>query len=150
MTDSPTTIDPSMNAADAAAMMQAEDVGVLPVVRNGELLGMVTDRDLVLRVMASRRDAVEVSVADAATTRLVTVGPDERLSTARDLMREHRIRRLPVVKTDRLVGMLSLGDVAWHDASTREVGETLQAVSESERTRAANPTPTRGTPRIQS
>jgi CBS domain-containing protein len=146
MTESPQTISPEMNAMDAAGMMKSEDVGVLPVVEDGHLVGLVTDRDLVVRVLAERQNPQEIKVGDIATTSPLTVTPDMRLSEARDLMEEHRIRRLPVVKGDELVGILSLGDVSWADASTREIGEALRAVSESDRTKTLNDGAERGTP----
>ena len=146
MTESPQTIRPDMNAADAAGLMKSEDIGVLPVVDEQELVGLITDRDLVLRVLAERKDPLEVKVGDIATRSPVTVTPDMRLSEARELMGEHQIRRLPVMKGDQLVGILSLGDVSWADASTREIGETLREISESEETRTQNEGATRGTP----
>jgi CBS domain-containing protein len=146
MTESPQTIRADMNAADAAGLMLSEDVGVLPVMDGTKLLGLVTDRDLVLRVMAERKNPMEVAVRDVATSAPFTVTPDMRLSEARDAMEEHRVRRLPVMKGEELVGILSIGDVAWADASTREVGEALKAVSESETTRTLNEDAVRGTP----
>jgi CBS domain-containing protein len=146
MTTPPQTIDPDMNAADAAALMRSEDIGVLPVVKDGELVGLVTDRDLVLRVVAERLNPLQVKVGDIATRSPITVTPDMRVSEARQLMEQHRVRRLPVMKGRELVGVLSLGDVAWADASTREVGEALRAVSESESTTSQNEGADRGTP----
>ena len=146
MTESPTTISPGMNAFDAAGLMKSQDVGVLPVVEDTKLVGLVTDRDLVLRVLAERKNPIEVKVADICTSSPVTVTPDMKLSQARELMEQHKVRRLPVMKGEELVGVLSLGDVAWADASTREVGEALQAVSESDRTRTTNEQVDRGTP----
>jgi CBS domain-containing protein len=146
MTEAPQTIRPDMSAADAAGLMKSEDVGALPVVRDGELVGVVTDRDLVVRVLAERQDPGSVRVGDIVTKSPVTVTPDMRLSEARELMAKHQVRRLPVMKGRDLVGILSLGDVAWADASTREVGEALRAVSESESTVTQNETPDRGTP----
>lgn len=146
MTEAPQTIGPGMNAADAAGLMKSEDVGVLPVVEEDELIGLVTDRDLVVRVLAERKDPMEVTVGDVLTRSPVTVTPDTRLSEARELMDRHKVRRLPVVKGQELVGILSLGDVAWADASTRKVGETLRAVSESADTVRTNESADRGTP----
>lgn len=146
MTEAPTTMGPDMNAADAAGMMRSEDVGVIPVVQEGSLLGLVTDRDLVLRVMAERMDPTQVKVADIMTEAPVTVTPDTRLSEARELMEEHKVRRLPVMKGKKLVGILSLGDVAWADSSTRELGEALRAVSESPSTKELTEDVARGTP----
>jgi CBS domain-containing protein len=150
MTATPQTISPGMTTADAAGMMRSEDIGVLPVVEDGKLIGLVTDRDLVIRVVAERNDPTEIKVGDVLTRSPVTVTPDMRLSEARDLMAEHKVRRLPVMKGDELVGILSLGDLAWQDASTREVGEALRAVSESEETKSSNDDAERGTPeRVQ-
>jgi CBS domain-containing protein len=146
MTESPQTVSPDMNAADAAGLMKSLDVGVIPVVEDDHLVGLVTDRDLVLRVVAERRHPMEVRVGDILTRSPVTVTPDTRLSDAREVMQEHRVRRLPVMKGEVLVGILSIGDLAWQDASTREVGETLRAVSESEETRTANEDVPRGRP----
>jgi CBS domain-containing protein len=146
MTQSPQTISSDMNAMDAAGMMKSEDVGVLPVVEKDSLVGLVTDRDLVLRVLAERQNPMEVKVGDIATRSPVTVTPDTKLAEARELMEEHKIRRLPVMKGKELVGILSLGDVAWADASRREVGETLKGVSESDRTKTLNDGADRGTP----
>ena len=85
-----------------------------------------------------------------ATTVPVTVSPDTKLSEARSMMAEHRIRRLPVVKDEKLVGILSLGDVAQADSSERAVGETLEEISESTSTTEMADDPPRGTPeRVQ-
>jgi CBS domain-containing protein len=147
MTEAPKTASPSMNAADAAALMKQFDVGVIPVVDHDQLLGLVTDRDLVVRVLAERKDPTGVQLSDVLTKTPLTVSPDTKLSEARDLMAEHRIRRLPITKADRLVGILSLGDVALADASERAVGETLGEISESASTSEVADHPPRGTPR---
>ena len=146
MTDSPTTASPEMNAADAAALMKQYDVGVIPVTEGDDLVGLVTDRDLVLRVLAEREDPMAVRLGDIVTRSPVTVSPDTRISEAREVMAEHKIRRLPVVKNDRLVGILSLGDLAIADASERAVGETLEEISESPSTTDVSEDVPRGTP----
>jgi CBS domain-containing protein len=146
MTDSPQTARPDMTAADAAGLMRQLDVGVIPVADRGTLIGLVTDRDIVLRVVAAREDPDEVKLGDILTKSPVTVTPDTKLSDARDLMAEHRIRRLPVLKADELVGILSLGDVALAGASDREVGEALEDISESDSTTDVSRGPERGTP----
>ncbi|HXF35975.1 MAG TPA: CBS domain-containing protein [Actinomycetota bacterium] len=146
MTEAPRTVRPDMSAADAAALMAQFDVGSIPVAEEGRLLGIVTDRDLVTRVIAEGMDPRGVAVSDIMTKATVTVSPDAQLGQARDLMRERKIRRLPVVKGDRLVGILSLGDVAVADASKRLVGEALEAISGSASTHDLNEGPDRGTP----
>jgi CBS domain-containing protein len=147
MAVSPVTATPDLNAGDAAGLMAAHDIGVLPIVEGERLVGLVTDRDLVLRVLATRKDPRSVRLGDIATTReLATVTPDTQLCDARALMGEMRIRRLPVVKDDRLVGMLSLGDVALGSASMRGVGEILAQISVSVATEERNLGPDVGTP----
>ena len=147
MTTRPVTASPDMNAEDAAGLMVANDIGIVPITDRDHLVGVVTDRDLVLRVIAERKDPGSVRLGDIATTRgLETVSPDMQLCDARALMAERSIRRLPVVKEGRLVGMLSLGDVALGSASMRGVGETLAAISASTSTEEVNPGPDIGTP----
>ena len=146
MATEPKTARPDMNAFDAAALMQSYDVGVIPIVDDGGFVGLVTDRDLVLRVLASRRQAQDTRLGDIVTREPVTVSPDEPVAEARRLMAEHRVRRLPVCKAGQLVGIVSIGDVAMADASTRAIGEALRDISESDATteRADGPDP--GTP----
>jgi CBS domain-containing protein len=147
MAASPVTARPDMSASDAAALMASHDIGALPIVEGDRLVGLVTDRDLVLRVLASRKEPPSVRLGDIATSReLATVTPDTQLCDARALMGERRIRRLPVVKDGRLVGMLSLGDVALGSASMRGVGEVLAEISVSPATEETNPGPDVGTP----
>lgn len=149
MTEAPTTASPHMNAADAAALMKQFDVGVIPVADEDQLLGLVTDRDLVVRVLAERKNPLDVQLSDVLTKSPVTVSPDTKLSEARDLMAQHQIRRLPVTKADTLVGILSLGDVALADASERAVGAALEEISESPSTADVSERPPRGNPHRQ-
>ncbi len=146
MTADPCAGSPASTAADAARLMRELDVGVVPVVDDGRLIGLVTDRDLVVRVMAEGRDPERVRLADIATESIFSVSPDTNLSHARDLMADWQVRRLPVMKGDRLVGILSIGDVAEADASQRAVGETLAEISASRSTMNGPGGPDRGTP----
>lgn len=146
MTSEPKTARSDMTAADAAGLMRSFDIGAIPVVNGDELVGIVTDRDLVIRALAHRADPSDIRLGDIATTATITVTPDTQLAEARDLMADRRIRRLPVVKGNRLVGIISLGDIALADASKRSVGETLRNVSDSTSTRTLNSRPERGTP----
>jgi CBS domain-containing protein len=147
MATRPVTASPEMNAGDAAGLMAANDIGVVPITEGDRLVGVVTDRDLVLRVIAERKDPRSVRLGDIATTKgLETTSPDTQLCDARAMMASRRIRRLPVVKDDRLVGMLSLGDVAIGSASMRGVGEALASISASAATEERNAGPEIGTP----
>ncbi|HEX9124184.1 MAG TPA: CBS domain-containing protein [Actinomycetota bacterium] len=146
MSEAPRAATPDMTAADAAGLMRNFDVGAIPVLEHDRLVGLVTDRDLVMRVLANRLNPTDVRLGDIATTATITISPDAQLSDARDLMAERRIRRLPVVKDGRLVGILSLGDLAVADASKRAVGQVLEDISESESTTSLNEGPDAGTP----
>ncbi|MGS1017792.1 CBS domain-containing protein [Allosphingosinicella humi] len=111
----------------AAAKMAEINVGSLPVLRDGRLAGIVTDRDIVVRAIA-RGDAPDTAVADAMSEGVVTLTPDMSVDEAAHLMSDKQIRRLYVVDEDRLVGVVSLGDLAV-DAETEEAGETLREIS---------------------
>jgi CBS domain-containing protein len=133
MAKDPKTAGPDMPATDAAGLMASYDVGVIPIVRNdGGLVGLVTDRDLVVRVLADRRDPMSVPLADIATRRsLRTISADATVAEARDQMATHRVKRLLVTEGDTFVSIVSLGDVAQADASMRAVGEAVQEMTES-------------------
>jgi CBS domain-containing protein len=147
MTEDLKTLSGSMSVADAAGMMANFDIGSVPVLdEGGELLGILTDRDIVLRVVAARQDPTQVPIADVATKATFDVSPDTELAEANQMMAEHQVRRLPVVKDGALVGIVSLGDIALAIASKRTVGETLELVSTSDQTSARNDGPDPGTP----
>ena len=146
MTEDPKTLSADRSARDAAGLMAQIDVGSIPVVEGDHVVGIVTDRDIVVRVIAKRRDPSEVRLDEIFTKAIETVSPDVELSDARTLMERARVRRLPVVKDGRLVGVLSLGDVAVALASKREVGNALERISESESTSTLNDGPAVGTP----
>src|SRR5436309_15333509 len=126
MTESPQTAKPDMSAADAAGLMRQLDVGAIPIAENGSLVGLVTDRDLVIRVMAERKDPTQVKLSEIVTRSPVTISPDAKLSEAIQLMAEHKIRRLPVLKGEKLTGIISLGDAAVASASDSKAGGALQ------------------------
>lgn len=147
MTEAPRSLDADMTAADAAGIMRNFDVGAVPVMRDEALVGLVTDRDLVIRVVAEREDPSTIHLGDIATASPITISPDSSLREARELMASHRVRRLPVVKSGSLVGIVSLGDIALNDRSERAVGETLEDISRSQATETTNGSgPDPGTP----
>jgi CBS domain-containing protein len=130
MTSNPSTIEPDKSVADAARIMKQEDAGVVPVTENGRLTGMVTDRDIAIRVVAEGKNAQSTPVREVASKNLVTVDPQQDLDEALRLMAKHQVRRLPVVEEDgRLVGVVAQADVARHgdDAKT---GQVVQEISE--------------------
>ena len=129
MTPNPRTVSPSDTIQSAAQIMRDQDTGAVPVVENGRPIGMLTDRDIVIRAVA---DGGQLSrpVSEIVTTGVVAVTPDMSTREAAELMSEHQIRRLPVVEGARLVGIVSLGDLAVKDAHDRRSGDTLEKVSE--------------------
>jgi CBS domain-containing protein len=112
MTPNPVTLEETASVLDAARAMRDKDIGVVVIVGNGEVRGILTDRDIVVRVVAEGRDPQSTRVGEFASRDLVTVSPDEPADEALRLMRERSIRRVVVTKSGRAVGILSLGDVA--------------------------------------
>jgi CBS domain-containing protein len=128
MTTDVVTATPETTLEDVATMMRDEDTGAIPVLDGDELVGIITDRDIVIRCIAEGKDPVETTVEDVVTETLETIEADSDLDEARELMSRRQIRRLPVVEDGELIGMLSIGDVAVK--SDADVGETLEDVSE--------------------
>jgi CBS domain-containing protein len=128
MTPGVRTVSRSQSLADAAALMKGEDVGSVPVVEEGRLAGIATDRDIVTRAVAERRDPQTVKVGEVASREVVTVEPEQDLDEALALMARHQVRRLPVVEAGQLVGMLAQADVAL-EAKEKKVGETVEEIS---------------------
>src|SRR6266568_9079060 len=123
MTSDPSTVDPEKTIVEAARIMKQEDAGVVPVTQNGRLTGMVTDRDIAIRVVAEGMDPQSAAVREVASTDLVTIDPQQDLDEALRLMAQHQVRRLPVVEEDgRLVGVVAQADVA-REASGEQTGE---------------------------
>ena len=130
MTPGVQTVRLSDSAATAARLMRDNDVGSLPVVgEDGAPVGVITDRDLAVRLVADRRDPNETRVEELYSRELVTVAPEESLDEALQRMAEHKVRRLPVVDDGRLVGMLAQADIALEE-SAKKAGELLEQVSE--------------------
>jgi CBS domain-containing protein len=129
MTASVSSVSPSQSLADAAEVMKGEDVGSVPVVEQGRLAGIVTDRDIVTRAVAEGRNPQAVKVEEIASHDLVTVEPERDLNEALALMARHKVRRLPVLEEGRLVGMLAQADIAL-EAKGEKVGEMVEQISQ--------------------
>jgi CBS domain-containing protein len=130
MTSNPCTIDADKPVAYAAKMMRDEDVGLAPIVEGQRLVGTLTDRDIAVRVVAEGRDPESTQVREVATTKVVTVTPQQDLDEALRLMAEHQVRRIPVVEEDgRLVGVVAQADVA-READDRQTGEVVERISQ--------------------
>jgi CBS domain-containing protein len=129
MTPNPRFIAPTETIQNAARIMRDEDTGAVPVVENGKVLGMVTDRDIVIRAVADGAKA-DRPVRDIVSGDPICATPDMSTRDASKLMAEHQIRRLPVVEGDRLVGIVSIGDLAVKEGRDSRTGDTLQDISE--------------------
>jgi CBS domain-containing protein len=128
MTINPRTVSPQDSIQNAARIMRDEDTGVVPVVDNGRAVGVVTDRDIVVRAVADGE--LNRPVRDIVSGDIVTARPDMSTREAAQLMSEHQVRRLPVVENDRLVGIVSIGDLAVKDSADKRIGDAIENISQ--------------------
>jgi CBS domain-containing protein len=129
MTPSPQCVSPGDSIQNAARIMRDCDTGAVPVVENGRPVGIVTDRDIVVRAVAEGGQ-LNRAVGDIVSVDVICATPEMSTHEAADLMSEHQVRRLPVVENNRLVGIVSLGDLAVKEAKDKRVGDTLEHISE--------------------
>jgi CBS domain-containing protein len=129
MTSNPSTIDAEKSVAYAAKMMREEDVGLAPIVEGDKLIGMLTDRDIAIRVVAEGRDPDHVKVRDVASKQVVTIDPQQDLEEALRIMAKHQVRRLPVVEEDgKIVGVVAQADVA-REGDDTQTGKLVEEIS---------------------
>jgi CBS domain-containing protein len=129
MTNDLAVISPDATVIEAAQIMQKHNVGVVPVCEGTNMVGLVTDRDIVVRNIAHGKDPNHTSVRDVMTTQVKSISPETSLSQAAGIMATQQIRRLPVIEEERLVGMVSLGDLATKAKNDVEVSTTLGEIS---------------------
>lgn len=120
---------PLDNVYEAAVKMKEESVGLIPVIENKQVVGLVTDRDLVVRGIAEKHPGSN-QITNVMTTNIVSVSPDDSIEKAIELMAQYQIRRLPVVESGQLVGMLALGDLAIRQSADDQAGFALSEISE--------------------
>lgn len=106
------TVTADSTASEAARMMQQDNIGALPVVNQGHMVGIITDRDIVMRAVAPGGDPTNIPVSQVMSQPVVVGSPNMDLKQATNLMAEKQVRRLPVVNNGQLVGFVSLGDIA--------------------------------------
>ncbi len=132
MNPSVISIEPTSSAALAARLISRHNVGVLPVCSSDRRLrGVVTDRDIVLRCVAAEEDPAQTMVRDIMTRNCVTVSPGDDCREATRLMSVQQVRRLPVVESGKLVGMISLADLARSRRFDMEAAQALCEISEN-------------------
>ena len=128
MTPNPTSVQSSVTIVEAAKLLKSEDVGSLPVLEGDRLLGIVTDRDIALRVIAEGVNPRSTTTGEVASRDPETVTPQQDLDEALKLMARRQIRRLPVCEGNRLVGVLAQADVA-DEAPAYRTGEVVKDIS---------------------
>ena len=130
MTPDAQCVGPEETLVDAAALMRQLDVGVLPVCNEGDVVGMITDRDIAIRAVADGRPPTTTRVREIMSPGTVVVYEDQDVDEVVEVLEKHQIRRAPVMTRERrLVGIVSLGDIAV-DASAELSGEALKCVSQ--------------------
>ena len=131
MTPNPKCVTMKDSVRDAARIMAQEDTGVVPVVDGKKVIGMVTDRDIVVRLVAEGKDLANAKVNEAMTKSVRSVKDDTPVDQVLDLMSRAQIRRVPVVdRNDDLVGIVSIGDLATETNKDGKVGKTIENISE--------------------
>jgi CBS domain-containing protein len=129
MTEGADFVESSTTVLDAAKKLASEDYGALPICDGDQLQGMITDRDIVVKVLAKGMDPATTKVIDLVQGEVVTIGADDSLEEISRTMAEHQVRRLPVIDGTRLVGMVSQADLARSGDDTL-AGDTVQAISQ--------------------
>ena len=129
MTKNVRTATRDMALRDVAAIMRDGDMGAVPVVDEGKFIGIVTDRDIVIRAIAEGKDT-SAPISEVMTAKLFTVGPDDFVFEAIRLMGDKQVRRVPVINDNgELVGIIAMADVALETEDEREIAETLEEIS---------------------
>jgi CBS domain-containing protein len=129
MTQRPRAVTPQTPLNEVAQMMESDDVGAVPLVEGDRLVGIVTDRDIVVRAIAKGKDPKGMPASEVSSRELVTVHPDDDLSDALELMARYQVRRLAVTGEDeRLVGVVSQADVA-REGKDKDTGQVVESIS---------------------
>lgn len=129
MTKNVAYVSPNTSITETAQLMQRHNIGSVPVVDDNNLVGIVTDRDIVVRNIAHGNDPRSTPVSDIMTTNVITVTPDADMEEVTAKMAINQIRRVPVVENNRLVGILAIGDMATDRRFNMEASEALSEIS---------------------
>ncbi|MDP4144424.1 MAG: CBS domain-containing protein [Bacillota bacterium] len=130
MTKSIASLNPEDTIEQAAHLMKQYDIGSIPVCSGEKVIGIITDRDITLRSVAEGENVKKQTVREIMTSNPVTCSPDTDIHDATRIMSERQIRRIPIVDQDKLIGMLSLGDVAVNSGLGRDAENALSDISE--------------------
>jgi CBS domain-containing protein len=132
MTANPETVTEKDSVRDAARIMKQRDTGIVPVVDGKKIIGLITDRDIVVRIIAEGKDASNAKVNEAMTKNVRSVKEDASVDDVLRIMKSAEIRRVPVVnKNDEIVGIVSIGDLAVETNQDGKVGKAIEDISEA-------------------
>lgn len=137
MTRSPETVSPGDTLQHVAQLMLENDCGAIPVVDEDKVVGIITDRDIVMRVLAKGRNPLELKVSEAMTTGVACAREDDSIDRVMELMSRHQVRRIPVVdEGDRVIGIVAQADLATEVQDEQKVARTVEEISEKPGTEA--------------
>ncbi len=129
MSSDVSSVSKMTNVADIAKIMKERNIGAVPVVDNDSLVGIITDRDIVLRVVAENKNLSQSTAEHVMTSDPVFIDYNSDIDQAVELMSEYQVKRLPVIRNGKLTGMLALGDLAIEQIHMDEAGEALSGIS---------------------
>jgi len=130
MTNQVVWVAPNTPLVEVAKLMQREDIGSVPVCEQDRIKGIITDRDIVVRAIATGKNPNSLSASDIMSTKVVSVNSETDAHEATDIMAKEQIRRLPVLDSGKLIGILALGDLAVEQIHINEAGEALSDISQ--------------------
>ncbi len=124
-------VTPDTSISEVAKLMDQNKVGCVPVCKDERIIGFVTDRDIIVRGVACNKDCNTTMISDIMNINVVKITPDTELDDAINVMIKNQIRRLPVIQDNKIVGMLTLGDLAHNkEIDSEELGHTLECICE--------------------
>lgn len=130
MTSSVEWVTPDTSIVEVARLMKKDDVGSIPICQDKRLMGIITDRDIVLKVVATGEDLINIPVQSIMNTDIICVSPDQDVHEAANLMAKYQIRRLPVLEDGEITGILAIGDLAIEKIYVNEAGDALSDISQ--------------------
>lgn len=130
MTSSVDWVSPNTTVVEIAQLMKKDDVGSIPICQDDSLIGIITDRDIVLKVVAAGGNTDNASCKDIMSTDIISVTADQDVHEAANMMSKYQIRRLPVVENGKLVGIVAIGDLAIEKIHINEAGDALSDISQ--------------------
>lgn len=130
MTDKVEIVSPDTGVESVAKLMAENNIGSVPVCQDKTILGLITDRDIVIRTVAKGENPATMKAKDVMSTDIISVSPDTDAHEAADKMSEYQIKRLPVIENGKLAGIIALGDLAIENIHIDEAGNALSGISQ--------------------